>query len=1128
MIVRINKGKNPGGAVRYNEAKVGNGEARLLVMQNYPGDDFSVGEKIAVLDAQVSLNPRISEPTVHIALAFHPSETLSDDELTAIATDYMEAMGYGEQPMLVYRHEDTQHPHLHIVTVNIDSDGKKITDSNDQYRSNAIRKKIELTYNLVKAEEQQRSFIINTHLPETLAEYGKEETKKAIGTVVQTAFKDYSFSSLAEFDRFIRHHGVQMNVREGGGELPWKGLTFQLLAQNVPVSREIKASAYHFAPTLNNLRHRFQSGSRKKAVQQASLTGRIQEVIAPYQTITQDDFMAGLRNKDIQVLDDGQSYVYVDHKNRTVYSEENLGKSYTRQHLSGRYATAHSLLQGMVQHAVESLPQPATSQPKPTAYDQEAANAALGRLVSKHYQLYKKELGITFESQLIAQFPFGELVRRLRAEGKPETLATAAVSEFERYKRSELAQINAKEQAYFEQTVKAILPLAESMPISGVSRLQFLARMDLVVRLNQAGQTHIEHLSHQSLQVTLSPTDYRSLETDRGKDIVLPAQLSREEKLAFRAVALGQPLPNVNLPSIRLGLFKNTLLPSMLIPLAQQLNTTWLAKLTRDPLLGDEQLLDRLYTRGIVVTSVDGEYRAGLQATPTQSYAPLPASWQAVLQRKGLPLDYAISVDRLITQLGQLLTRWVQHGDFGNAKTQAYYQERLVALVPTAQGLRGEALLKTSLEALGNMPGDMLRGTNKEQSINKPATNKITELDRLLFTAYVAHRRETGQYFESTLLKVADSFPDRALTTYLTDKHAVSFEKAVEVVASFRNKRLDQLPAIEAKDRDRFDRSTIGYTRMVGEAPLTVGDKLAVIKALHLRLERTTSGDYELNHDTDRSFKRRLTSDEATKLLTAAKQPQRIELPSVEFPRYEREYYEKMALGGVLKHNPTDNYPINLLMMDTARAKVLIGEINWDKSSTWLNEQTMPLALIKAPVNSVEKVRWLYQRGIVVHKTEKGYALGHYQTKTDTFVDVDKGLTRLLRTMEFSLPTTQQQLEAATSQRGQSMQKLAIAMDGGNDRRIRWTVEQIVGQLPTLAPLASQPARLLEALTDTYGPHRVIKDVGKSAYSTNPEGAVPGTQTDNASILASAMSQHEVKKKRKGVGDSVRHRKPRR
>ena len=235
-----------------------------------------------------------------------------------------------------------------------------------------------------------------------------------------------------------------------------------------------------------------------------------------------------------------------------------------------------------------------------------------------------------------------------------------------------------------------------------------------------------------------------------------------------------------------------------------------------------------------------------------------------------------------------------------------------------------------------------------------------------------------------------------------------------------------------------------------------------------------------------------------------------------------------MALGGVLKHNPTDNNPINLLIMDAARAKVLIGEPNWDKSSTWLNEQTIPLALTKAPVNSVDKVRWLYQRGIVIHKTDEGYALGHYQTKTDTFVGVDNGLTRLLRTMGSSLPTTQQQLEAMTSPRGQSMQKLAIAMDGGNDKRIHWTVGQIVGQLPYLAPLASQPERLLEALTDTYGPYRVIMDVDKNAHSTNPEGAVPGTQADNASNLASAMSQHEFKKKRKGVGDSVRHRKPRR
>lgn len=1138
MIVRINKGKNPGGAVRYNETKVTNGEARLLTMLNYPGEEFSVAEKIAVLDAQVALNPRIKEPTLHIALAFHPGETLSDAELTKIATDYMDAMGYSEQPMLVYRHEDTQHPHLHIVTVNIDSDGKKITDSNDQYRSNAIRKELELAYNLVRAEEQQRSFTINTQLPETLAEYGKKETKKAIGTVVQTAFKDYSFSNLAEFDRFIRHHGVQMNVREGGGEIPWQGITFQLLAQDVPVSREIKASAYHFAPTLTNLRNRFRSGSRKKAVQQSALTGRIREVMAPYAAITQVDFMAGLRSKDIQVLDNGQSYVYVDHKNRTVYSEGDMGKSYTRQHLSAQYAPTQSLLQATAQPKADSTAKPIIRQaddsvpratsPKPTAYGQEAANAALGRLVSKHYQLYKKESGIYFESQLIEKFPFVDLVRRLRAEGKPEALATSAVTEFERYKRGELAQINAKEQAYFEQTVQVIVPLAGSMPISGASRLQFLARMDLVVSTQQTGQVVIEHRNHQGLQMPLSVTDHRSLDADRWKAIAFPAELSREEKIAYRAVAIGQPPPELNLARIRLSLFTNTLPQSLLIPFAKQLNDAWLAKLTRIPLAGGERVVDRFYTRGIVVVNIDGEYRAGLHSTPAQSYQSLPTSWQTILQRQGLPVDYEASIDRLATQLGGLLTRWTQHSEYGNVKTQAYYRERLMHLVPEAQGLQGGALLNVCLSALSKVSIGINTDSSQKPSANQSASKQMTALDRLLFGEYVAHRRETGQYFESTMLRHIDRFPLRALTTYLTDKQAIPLDKAVDIVTRFRDKRLSQLPVIEARDQAQFERSTMGYARMVGEAPLTASDKLAVIKALHLRLERTAVGDYVLSHDTDVTFKRVLTRDEATHLLTSASQPQRIELPRVEFPRYERAYYEKMALGSVLKHNPTDKYPINLLMMDTARAKILVGEAGWDRSSNWLNMQTMPLALDKAPVNGVDKARWLYQRGIVVHKTEGSYALGHYQTKTDSYAGIDEGLTKLLSTIGSSLPTTRHQLEAMTSQRGQSMMKLAIALDGGNERRINWTINQIVGQLPALAPLVSQPERLLAALTDTFGPYRVMPDANKAAFNTNSEDTVPGTETDNTGSLARAMSQHEPKKRRKGVGDSVRHRKPRR
>ena len=38
----------------------------------------------------------------------------------------MQGIGFGNQPYLVYQHHDAGHPHIHMVTANIQADGQRI------------------------------------------------------------------------------------------------------------------------------------------------------------------------------------------------------------------------------------------------------------------------------------------------------------------------------------------------------------------------------------------------------------------------------------------------------------------------------------------------------------------------------------------------------------------------------------------------------------------------------------------------------------------------------------------------------------------------------------------------------------------------------------------------------------------------------------------------------------------------------------------------------------------------------------------------------------------------------------------------------------------------------------------
>ncbi len=73
-----------------------------------------------------------------------------------IAREYLEKLGFGNQPYLVFKHEDIDRHHLHIVTVRVDENGKCISDKNNYYRSKQITRELEKKYGLHDAERRNR------------------------------------------------------------------------------------------------------------------------------------------------------------------------------------------------------------------------------------------------------------------------------------------------------------------------------------------------------------------------------------------------------------------------------------------------------------------------------------------------------------------------------------------------------------------------------------------------------------------------------------------------------------------------------------------------------------------------------------------------------------------------------------------------------------------------------------------------------------------------------------------------------------------------------------------------------------------------------------------------------------
>ena len=187
MVAIIHSSKSLRNALHYNENKVRQNVANFIHAGNYPKDMHLLrfSDKVNRLERLTDLNQQTKINSVHISLNFDVSDKLSQERLKEITDKYLKEIGFSEQPYLVYQHNDSGHPHIHIVTTNIRSDGSRIALHNlGRNQSEKARKEIEREFGLVHAQQQQKADYNLKPVNAQKVQYGKAETKRAVTNVL--------------------------------------------------------------------------------------------------------------------------------------------------------------------------------------------------------------------------------------------------------------------------------------------------------------------------------------------------------------------------------------------------------------------------------------------------------------------------------------------------------------------------------------------------------------------------------------------------------------------------------------------------------------------------------------------------------------------------------------------------------------------------------------------------------------------------------------------------------------------------------------------------------------------------------------------------------------------------------
>jgi hypothetical protein len=323
--------------IEYHEKKVKAGVAEFLCASNFLKDiqKLSIADKKDCFQRLHALNKNTSRYTLQVVLGFPREEKLAKEKLIAIAVEYMEKIGFGQQPYLVYEHRDAGAPHLHIVTTIIRHDGSLIKQHNiGKLKSVPACKAINVKHRLM-GKQIGKTTRPDKNEPVQKLQYGKMETGKSIKLVLDYVWRNYRFTSFEEFNAVLRQYNMRAFTGRPGGRIHKnKGLVYQMLnEQGKAIGGRVKASDMPFKAGLSALSQKY----RENRLRREQDLERIRSLISlsnQKKPANMDQLVADLQNEKIQVIphngDKGlaKEYIFIDHQTYAVATDSHLGEAY--------------------------------------------------------------------------------------------------------------------------------------------------------------------------------------------------------------------------------------------------------------------------------------------------------------------------------------------------------------------------------------------------------------------------------------------------------------------------------------------------------------------------------------------------------------------------------------------------------------------------------------------------------------------------------------------------------------------------------------------------------------------------------------------------------------------------------
>ena len=332
MIAKIGRSANLYGALAYNQLKVENKNGNILFankMIETANGHYSVAQLAQSFAPYLIANRNTEKHTLHISLNPDPNDKVSDDKFREMAEQYMREMGYGEQPFVVFKHTDIDRSHIHIVSVCVDEQGKKISDKFEKMRSMNVCRELERQHGLIPATDKERNQTDKVFRP---VDYRAGDVKSQIASVVRHLPNYYQYQTLGEYNALLSLFNITAEKIEGElqGKMKQGLLYIPLNEKGERAGHPFKASLFGKSAGLPALELHFAKCKTALKDSPTKQTLKSAATIALKTTSDEQAFKKQLAEQGINVVvrrnDTGRIYgiTFIDHNSKAVWNGSRL------------------------------------------------------------------------------------------------------------------------------------------------------------------------------------------------------------------------------------------------------------------------------------------------------------------------------------------------------------------------------------------------------------------------------------------------------------------------------------------------------------------------------------------------------------------------------------------------------------------------------------------------------------------------------------------------------------------------------------------------------------------------------------------------------------------------------------